>query len=86
MNIYPKTFTATELKNNPSEILNLAIYGGYEVMIEKYGEEVVKVVPITTSKPKKDYRKIMAKYFGSLPDFPEVYKFRTSRKNVKIFD
>jgi len=56
MNIYPKTFTATELKNNPAKILNLAVYGGYEVMIEKYGKEVAKVVPVKINESKKDYK------------------------------
>lgn len=86
MNIYPKSFTATELKNNPAEILNLAVYGGYEVMIKKYGEEIAKVVPIKRNMVKKDYRKIMAKYLGAIPDFPDVTKFRRSRRYVKIFD
>jgi len=86
MNIYSKTFSATDLKNNTSEILNLVAYGGYEVVVEKYGNDFVKVVPIVNPKSKKDYRKIMAKYAGSIPDFPEVTKFRRSRKYDKIFD
>ena len=86
MNVYPKTFTATELKNNPSEILNLAIYGGYEIMIEKYGEEVVKVVPIKKTTKRVEYKDILKRYAGSIPDFPDVTKFRRNRKYVKIFD
>lgn len=85
MNIYPKTFTATELKNNPAEILNLAVYGGYEVVIEKYGKEVAKVVPVSKTTKKSDYKDILKKYAGSIPDFPDVTKFRKNRKYVKIF-
>lgn len=86
MNIYPKAFTATELKNNPAEILNLAIYGGYEVMIEKYGEEVAKVIPVKRNIAKKNYKELLAEFYGSMPDFPDVTKDRKSRKYVKIFD
>jgi prevent-host-death family protein len=86
MNLYPKTFTATDLKNSPSEILNLVAYGNYEVMIEKHGVEIAKVVPVSKTNPKKDYRKIMAKYFGSTPDFPEVYKYRSKSRNVEVFN
>lgn len=86
MNIYPKTFTATELKNNPSEILNLAVYGGYEILIERHGEEIAKVSPIKKITFKKNYRDIMAKYLGAIPDFPDVTKFRRPRKYVKIFN
>ena len=86
MNLYPKSFTATDLKNSPSEILNLVAYGNYEVIIEKHGVEIAKVVPVTKKNSKKDYRKIMAKYFGSMPDFPEVHKFRSKNWNVEVFN
>ncbi|WKZ25457.1 MAG: type II toxin-antitoxin system prevent-host-death family antitoxin [bacterium] len=86
MNIYPKAFSATELKTNPSEILNLAVYGGYEVMIEKYGVEIAKVVPVKKTIKRTDYKDILKKYAGSIPDFPDVTSFRRNRKYVKIFD
>lgn len=82
MNIYPKTFTATELKNNPAEILNLAVYGGYEVMIGKYGKEVAKVVPVKRNLVGKNYKELIAEFYGSIPDFPDVTRNRKSRKIV----
>jgi prevent-host-death family protein len=81
-----KKVSATELKNKTSEILNMVAFGGYEIVVKKHGNDFVKVTPIATVKPKKDYNKIADKLFGSIPDFPEVYKFRKSRKSAKIFD
>ena len=86
MNLYPKTVSASDLKNNTSEILNLVAYGGYEVVVEKYGEKFVKVVPMVLPKVKKDYNSIIKKFAGSIPDFPDVTKDRKSRKYAKIFD
>lgn len=86
MNIYPKKVTASDLKNKTSEILNLVAYGGYEVIIERHGEEIVKVSPIKKGVVNKNYKKTLAKYLGSIPDFPDVTKFRRSRKYVKMFD
>lgn len=86
MNIYPKKVTASDLKNKTSEILNLVVYGGYEVIIEKYGEEVVKMVPVKKTKTSKNYKELLTEFYGSMPDFPDVTKDRRSRKYVKIFD
>lgn len=87
MNTYTKTVSASDLKNNTSEILSLVAYGGYDVFVEKYGNEIAKITPIKKVKTKKNYENLLAKYYGSIPDFPEVYKFRNSRKKyVKIFD
>lgn len=35
---------------------------------------------------KKNYKKLINKFYGSMPDFPDVTKYRRSRKPVKIFD
>lgn len=79
--------SASDLKNNTSEILNMVAYGGYEAIVERYGEDFVRILPIlNTSKVKKDYKLLLNKYYGSDPDFPEVYKNRLSKKHVKIFD
>jgi len=80
MNI--KRVSSTDLKTNTAEILNMVAYGGMEAIVERHGEELVKIIPITISSTKKDYKSLINKYFGSSPDFPEVYKKRvnSSRK------
>ena len=78
MNI--KRVSSTDLKLNTAEILNLVAYGGIEAIVERHGEELVRIVPIFTSNSKKDYKSIVNKYYGAIPDFPEVYKDRVSLK------
>lgn len=63
--------SATELKNKISEVLNEVTFKGVVAVIERYGKPVAKITPIKGTK---------ISYFGALPDFPEVTKFRRSRK------
>ncbi|HTK03474.1 MAG TPA: hypothetical protein VL401_01770 [Alphaproteobacteria bacterium] len=78
MNI--KRVSSTDLKLNTAEILNLVAYRGVEAIVEKHGQDFVKIVPIFSPNVKKDYKSIINKYNGSLPDFPEVHKNRVSSK------
>ena len=34
----------------------------------------------------KNYKELLAEFYGSMPDFPDVTRNRKSRKYVKIFD
>ena len=76
-----RTVSATELKNNVSGILNEVIFKGNVAVIERYGKPVAKIVPVEGEKrSREEIRKALDVTFGSLPDFPDVTKFRVSRK------
>jgi prevent-host-death family protein len=52
-----------------------------EVIITAYGKPVAKLLPAEPDKKKKvDYKKALEESFGILPDFPDVTKYRVSRK------
>lgn len=68
------TISATELKNRVSEILNEVAFRGNIAVIKRYGKPIAKIVPA------ENLDKVLNKYFGALPDFPDVTKFRRSRK------
>lgn len=70
--------SATELKNKVSEILNDVAFKGNIAVIERYGKPIAKIVPA------ENLDKVLNKYFGALPDFPDVTKFRRSRKKKLI--
>ena len=72
--------SATELKNRVSEILNGVAFKGNVTVIERYGKPIAKIVPA------ENLDKVLNKYFGALPDFPNVTKFRRSRKKKLILD
>ncbi len=64
--------SASELKNNVSNILNDVYFNKKTAVIKRYGEIIAKIVPI--DKENKGIRSILDKYLGSLPDFPDVSK------------
>ncbi len=74
--------TASELKNNVSEILNKVHFGKVTAIVEKHGKPIAKIMPVVEKKKtrKKDIAALLDKYFGILPDFPNVTKDRRSRK------
>ncbi len=78
--------SATELKNKISEVLNSVIFSGNTTVVERYGKPVAKIVPVLESKKnREEIRKALDATFGSLPDFPDVTKFRISRyKKFKL--
>lgn len=71
--------SATELKNRVSEILNEVAFKGNVAVIERYGKPIARIVPA-----EENIDKVLNKYFGALPDFPDVTKFRRSRKKKLI--
>lgn len=80
--------SATELKNKVSEVLNNVYFTGNETVIEKYGRPIVKIIPIRgVKRSREEIRKVLDATFGSLPDFPDVTKFRRSgrRKIPPLF-
>lgn len=79
---------STELKNRLSEILNRVYYSGNEMIVEHYGKPIVKLLPVKAeaSKPTKlEIKRVLDETFGSIPDFPEVTKFRNfRRRSIKL--
>lgn len=77
--------SATELKNKVSEVLNNVYFTGNETVIEKYGRPIVKIIPINNKAKKmskEDVKRVLEETFGILPDFPDVTKFRRSRRKT----
>lgn len=74
--------SATELKNRVSDILNEVIFTGSETIIERHGRPVAKIIPLPRSNKRSmaDIKKALDESFGSMPDFPDVTKFRRSRR------
>lgn len=66
--------SATELKNKVSEVLNEVSFKGNITIIKRYGKPIAKIVPTT------NLDEVLDKYFGVMPDFPDVIQFRRSRK------
>jgi tRNA(fMet)-specific endonuclease VapC len=83
-----KTVTASELKRDTASILNDVAFGGESYMIERHGKYVAEIIPKRerSSKNKAEIREALKKYYGAIPDFPEVHKERTRRRWKKIFD
>ena len=75
--------SATTLKNNVSNILNDVYFNKKTAVIKRYGEIIAKIVPV--DKENRNVRSILDKYFGALPDFPDVVKKRSFRKrSIKL--
>ncbi len=77
------TITATELKNKAAGVLNNVIFTGTETVILRHGKPVAKIVPVkmyASTTRIIDIKKAIDATFGSLPDFPDVTKFRRSRR------
>lgn len=72
--------TATELKNNAAEIVDRIRYESKTVIIKKHGKPVAKISPYTAVDAVPTLDSTWSKYFGALPDFPDVTKDRVSRK------
>ncbi|MBI4036225.1 type II toxin-antitoxin system prevent-host-death family antitoxin [Candidatus Daviesbacteria bacterium] len=75
------TISATELKNKLSAVLNSVYYNETVTIIEKHGKPIAEIVPVKKPKTgKMDIKKALDATFGILPDFPDVTKFRHSRR------
>lgn len=72
--------SASELKNNVSEILNEVTFMGNVAVIERYGKPIAKIIPIDKSLNLARLKKALDESFGSIPDFPDVTKDRRSRR------
>lgn len=73
--------SATDLKNKTAEILNAVHFHKNTALVERYGKILVKIVP-AKEEDKTSKTENLAKYFGSLPDFPDVKKLRKFRRKM----
>lgn len=74
--------SATELKNKLADVLNAVYYNKTTTVVKKHGKPVAKIVPIHETVYRESLKKALDKSFGTLPDFPDVTKFRRSRKKT----
>lgn len=72
--------SATELKRNTAEIVNLVAYGKTVAVVERYDEPLVKIVPANLKE--EEIEKRIKKHFGTIPNFPDVTKERYFRKRT----
>lgn len=74
------TVSATDLKNKVADVLNRVIFTGTETIVLRHGKPVAKVVPIarTHKRSLAEIKKVLDATFGSMPDFPDVTKYRRS--------
>ena len=73
------TISATELKSNTADILNRVFYENIIVEVERHGKPIVEIRPKKAeSRKRKSLKKTLEKVFGLIPDFPEVYKERST--------
>lgn len=70
--------TTTELKRDTSNVINRVTYEKIIAIIKRHGKTVAKITP--ADEPVRDINKIWQSFAGSIPDFPDVTKYRRSRK------
>lgn len=71
--------SATEVKENISEILSNAYFRGKVTIVKRYGKPIAKIIPIEEKPSPKMVKKSLAKFFGTEPEFPELKKDRNFR-------
>lgn len=77
--------SATELKNKVAEVLNKVYFGGDVTIIERFGKPIAKIVPVDEKKENKaNLTEALKETFGSMSEFPEVTKYRKSRKHYPV--
>lgn len=73
--------SATELKQKISEVLNNVYYMNHTTIIERHGKPLAKIVPIDMCRHShKKIDALLKRSFGSIPDFPDVKKYRRGRR------
>lgn len=73
-------FSSTDLKRKTAEVLNLVSFGEAIAIVERYGKPLVKIVSVLEEKKEVNLEEKLEKYFGAIPNFPEVIKMRYFRK------
>jgi len=74
---------ATDLKYNISSVLNSVYFGGNTALVKKHGKVIVRIVPANIGSKGENFSS--KKYFGILPDFPEVSSKRHfSKRKISL--
>lgn len=85
-----KTMSVFEARKNFSELMNLAYYNNYEIIVEKMGKPMIKIIKMVSPTNKIPSRsEIMAKYAGvwDTKELKEIERNSKSfRKNFKLID
>ncbi len=77
-----KTISAYEARKNFGELMNLAYYNNYEIIVEKMGKPMIKIIKMTTPVHGILSRsEIMAKYSGVW----DTSETKTIEKDAKSF-
>lgn len=83
-----KTISAYEARKNFGELMNLAYYSNYEIVVEKMGKPMVKIIKVVLPKRKLISRlDLMAKYAGvwNTVDSKKILRsVKLFRNNFKI--
>jgi len=74
--------SSTELKRNTAEVLNSVAFGEIEAIVERYGEPLVKIIPVKTGGKRRNFKEALDRSFGAIPDFPDVRKSRHFRRRA----
>lgn len=74
------TVTATDLRKNASDILNRVYYEKKIALVERAGKVIVRMHPENTDISKEPLLDVWNRYAGSIPDFPDIKKFRRNKR------
>ena len=75
------TISATELKRHAAEVINTVYYNKRTLIVERHGKPIIKIIPVEIENSKSgDMASLLDKYFGAIPDFPEIKRTRQRRK------
>ena len=80
-----KTISAYEARKNFGELMNLAYYNNYEIIVEKMGKPMIKIVKMVAAISTTPSRsEIMSKYSGiwSTNDANEIGKSTKSFRKI----
>ncbi|MEK7141181.1 MAG: hypothetical protein AAB800_01395 [Patescibacteria group bacterium] len=75
------TVTATDLRQNAADILNRVYYEKKIALVERAGKVIVRIHPEIIDTPKESFLGVWNRYAGSIPDFPDVKKFRRNKRH-----
>lgn len=73
------TVSATDLKKCPADVLNRVYYEKKTALVERHGKIIARMIPEISDKPRESLNEIWKRYAGTMPDFPNVKKFRRNK-------
>ena len=75
------TVRATDLKNRTSEVINWVFYKNKDVLVERYGRPVVKIIACSdgVETEKRDLQKVLDRYYGAIPNIKAPRRSKRTR-------